>query len=193
MGNVNSALQYMPPSSRRFLLRERTSDRHAAVDAAVGSFRTLVHYKAYLQGLHAFRRPLDDQMLSCRFPVEFGTWRPQAISPLIVADMNDLALAPKKPADPISLTADLESLLGTLYVLEGSTLGARVLYRRANELGLSGTHGARHLQGQAASDGFSRFLQILDAAPDVDMNKVIGASDLAFQWAETAFKDNVNE
>lgn len=132
-------------------------------------------------------------MLSCRFPVEFGTWRPQAISPLIVADMNDLALAPKKAADPISLTADLESLLGTLYVLEGSTLGARVLYRRANELGLSGTHGARHLQGQAASDGFSRFLQILDAAPDVDMNKVIGASDLAFQWAETAFKDNVNE
>lgn len=132
-------------------------------------------------------------MLSCRFPVEFGTWRPQAISPLIVADMNDLALAPKKAADPISLTADLESLLGTLYVLEGSTLGARVLYRRANELGLSGTHGARHLQGQAASDGFCRFLQILDAAPDVDMNKVIGASDLAFQWAETAFKDNVNE
>lgn len=132
-------------------------------------------------------------MLLCHLPDEFGGWRPKAISPLIVADMKDLTLAPKLVSDAIYLKRDLESLLGTLYVLEGSTLGARILYRRANELGLDGTHGARHLHEQAASDGFVRFLQILDAAPDVDMNKVIGASDLAFQWAETAFKDNVNE
>lgn len=193
MGNVNSALQYMPPSSRRFLLRERTSDRHAAVDAAVGSFRTLVHYKTYLQGLLAFRMPLDEQLQSCSFPDEFGPWRPDAISPLIVADMNDLFMKPKKVETTISLDFDLESLLGTLYVLEGSTLGARILYRRAIELGLNELHGARHLQEQAASTGFSRFLQILDAAPNVDMTKVIRASDLAFGWAEKSFKDNFYE
>lgn len=183
----------MPPSSRRFLLRERTSDRHAAVDAAVGSFRTLVHYKTYLQGLLAFRMPLDDQLLSCPFPEAFGDWRPEAISPLIVEDMKDLALVPKKAEVAISLGLDLESLLGTLYVLEGSTLGARILYRRAVELGLDGTYGARHLQGQAASAGFSRFLHVLDTAPDVDMTRVIRASDLTFEWAEKAFKDNVHE
>lgn len=193
MGNVNSALQYMPPSPRRFLLRERTSDRHAAVDAAVGSFRTLVHYKTYLQGLLAFRMPLDEQLMSCQFPDEFGDWRPQAISPLIVEDMKDLGLAPKNTGQAISLEFDLESLLGTLYVLEGSTLGARILYRRAIELGLNELHGARHLQGQAASSGFSQFLQILDSAQNVDMIKVIRASDLAFGWAEKSFKDSVYE
>lgn len=180
----------MPPSSRRFLLRERTSNHHAAVDAAVGSFQTLEHYRTYLQGILAFRQPLERSLMHATWPEPFGVWRPESLSPLIIADMNDLNVNVAQQHTKISDGLDLESLLGALYVLEGSSLGARILYSRAKELGLTDKFGARHLAGQAHSGGFKKFLEVLDAAPNIDMNKVVEASRSAFNLAESAFQGN---
>ncbi|MFD1744328.1 biliverdin-producing heme oxygenase [Rhizobium helianthi] len=104
--------------------------------------------------------------------------------------MRDLNVTAVHQHTNISEAFDLETLLGALYVLEGSSLGARILYVRAKELGLNEEFGARHLAGQAHSDGFRRFLEILDAAPNVDMNKVVEASRSAFGLAERAFQGN---
>jgi heme oxygenase len=181
----------MPPSTRRFLLRERTADRHQAVDAAVGSFDTLQHYSIYLQGLHSFRLPLEAWFAGLDWPRHFGEWRPTAIGEMILRDMDDLNVTERRIEPSIPHHADLETLLGALYVLEGSSLGARVLVSRAGQLGLNDTYGARHLASQAQSDGWKSFLQMLDSAPTMDMDKVVDASRTVFAHAETAFKGNL--
>jgi heme oxygenase len=181
----------MTASPRRFLLRERTSDIHAAVDTAVGSFDTLERYGSYLQGLHAFRLPLEAYLASIEWPRHFGTWRPAAIGGLIMKDMDDLGLPSFCPEEDISLCADLESVMGALYVLQGSSLGARILFSRARALGLNEIHGARHLAEQAHPEDWKTFLELLDSAPQMDMDKVIDASRSAFAAAESAFKGNI--
>lgn len=81
------------------------------------------------------------------------------------ADLADLgqplpALAPRDPAG-----VSVPEALGWLFVAEGSTLGAAVLLKRAQALGMSETHGARHLA--AAPEGRARhwkaFVTALDA------------------------------
>jgi heme oxygenase len=178
----------MPPSTRRFLLRERTADRHQAVDDAVGSFDTLQHYCNYLQGLYSFRLPLEAWLGDLDWPPHFGRWRPMPIGEIILRDMDDLNVTERRIEPSIPQHADLETLLGALYVLEGSSLGARLLVSRARRLGLDETYGARHLASQAQSDGWKSFLQLLDTAPTMDMDKVVGASRTVFAHAETAFK-----
>lgn len=179
----------MPPHPRRFYLKERTSEHHAAVDAAVGSFHTLEHYGTYLQGLLAFRKPLEQQLSDACWPETFDSWRPAPLTPSIMADMRDLNVKIYDVAPIISKATDLESVLGALYVLEGSSLGARILYVRAKELGLGEEFGARHLARQAESFGFKSFLKFLEDAPTLDMNKVVEASREAFHLAEAAFKE----
>lgn len=182
----------MTASSRRFLLRERTSHQHSAVDTAVGSFDTLERYRLYLQGLHAFRLPLEARLDEMPWPPHFSGWRPCFIGDLILRDMDDLNVTIRAPAHNISIGRDLESLMGVLYVLQGSSLGARILYGRARDLGLSEAYGARHLAGQAQSKDWKTFLQFLDSAPQMDMDRVVEASRAAFAVAETAFRENID-
>lgn len=182
----------MTASSRRFLLREQTCQQHSAVDTAVGSFDTLERYRLYLQGLHAFRLPLEARLDEMPWPAHFSGWRPCFIGDLILRDMDDLNVTMRAPAHNISIGRDLESLMGVLYVLQGSSLGARILYGRARDLGLSEAYGARHLAGQAQSQDWKTYLQFLDSAPQMDMDRVVEASRAAFALAETAFRENID-
>lgn len=181
----------MTASSRRFLLRERTSAQHTAVDTAVGSFDSVEGYSTYLQGLHAFRLPIEERLAASVWPDHLGGWRPAPIGMLILQDMKDLGVTSPPHRRDIYLGGDLESVMGALYVLQGSSLGARILLSRARALGLSENHGARHLAVQAHANDWKAFLQLLDSAPQIDMEKVIDASRAVFAVAESAFKENV--
>ena len=71
--------------------------------------------------------------------------------------------------------------VGLLYVLEGSSLGARLLAKRAEALGFSADFGARHLFSQARN--FSNWRAFSDR-----MENVRGYDDrAAARWANTAF------
>lgn len=179
----------MQHSTRRFLLREQTSQSHAIVDDAVGSFQSLETYKHYLQGLHAFRAPLEQDLLGIEWPAGFAAWRPQQITALLVADMDDLGVKPTPASGRHQVKGDLASLLGTLYVIEGATLGSRILYKRAQTLGLDENHGARHLASQSAGiDSWRSFLTILEDADLIEIDQVVAASISTFHAAGQAFK-----
>lgn len=83
-----------------------------------------------------------------------------------------------------------EALMGTLYVLEGSILGSQVLLKRALQLGLSDTHGARHLALQSGGiDEWRRFLAVLEVAEPFDLERAATASLATFTAAERAFEE----
>lgn len=151
-------------------------------------------YKRYLRGSYLFRIALDEQLADVRWPAQLSLWTsPDRLPELMRQDMQDLDMEPPPTVVPTSLptmASDLESLLGTLYVVEGSSLGARVLYRRAQTLGLTGAFGARHLAVQAQSnERWKRLLELLEAAPELDLDRTVEASRATFVAVEKAFED----
>lgn len=190
----------MPDTSLRFLLRDRTAALHAELDRSVGTFDGLETYRSYLRCLYGFRAPVEAAVALSAWPDWFGDWAPGAIADAIHADMFDLGAATPTPCVHVhsqnSLDlADPSRLMGALYVLEGASLGARLLYRRAQAIGLSAGHGARHLAQQSDErDRWRQFVGILEQSQHVDVEATVRASLLTFELALGAFsKDGDDE
>ena len=88
----------MQATPRRWLLRERTAEAHAAVDAAIGGFDDLSTYRAYLKALSAFRGPIERQLAALAWPDALGGWRPNQVSSALAEDMIDLGVTPDPSA-----------------------------------------------------------------------------------------------
>ena len=177
-------------SERRWLLRERTAEAHAAVDAAIGSFSDRASYARYLQQIYVFRMPIERALDALAWPPELGAWRAKAVGAFIEADLRDLTLTvPQIEATDLEMKGD--GLLGVLYVLEGSSLGSRLLYRRAEALGFSASYGARHLAHASGPDSWRDFLGLLETQHDLDLDEATAASLATFRAAEAAFSPQV--
>jgi heme oxygenase len=178
----------MSLTTRRFRLRASTSHAHASLDRLIGQFRSVADYERYALGLFAFRIPFEEKLAAIDWPDVFAQWRPQPIGHALRADLLDLGLTPCLGADSALLPQDVESLLGALYVIEGSALGARILFRRAQAIGLSEIHGARHLALQSgAPEHWRNFLIVLEQEMAIEFESVVAASNAMFQTAERAF------
>src|SRR3979409_1879303 len=113
----------MPLNTRRFRLRESTSHAHASLDRLIGQVRSVADYERYALGLFAFRIPLEEKLATIDWPDAFAEWRPQLIGHALRADLLDLGLTSAVGTDSPALPQNIEniaSLLGALYVLEGS-------------------------------------------------------------------------
>jgi heme oxygenase len=184
----------MPDRSRRTQLRETTSQAHASLDSMVGSFDSPDTYRTYLRGISAFRKAVEGKLASIVGPEHGDRWDAEMFSDLITQDLRDLNVAPQPPVDAPDLEMSPEVLLGMLYVLEGSALGARVLYKRAQSLGFDAEFGARHLAVQSRrSDRWPAFLATLENADAIDMEQVANASRATFKTAEQAFRQASHE
>ena len=177
----------MDALSRRFLLRQKTRDAHERVDALVGGFTTVEDYRHYLSGLLGFRAPVEQAVADAPWPDDLEGWEPGRIAPLIAQDCADLDCLPVDTASS-EPAADRSALFGTLYVLEGASLGAQLLVRRAAALGFTGAYGARHLAGQiAAPERWRRFLSHFETAEAIDLEAAAAAANRTFAAAEKAF------
>jgi heme oxygenase (biliverdin-IX-beta and delta-forming) len=178
----------MSESARRWILRERTAAAHLRLDAAVGQFDSLESYTSYLRSAAAFRGALELELSRCAWPSQFGGWRPTLVADALMQDMRDLGVEPLPEVAGETLQLSDDGLFGALYVLEGSTLGARLLVDRAAALGLNAEFGARHLSALTASrDGWRNFLGQLEAADPLDIDIAVAGSMATFALAQQAF------
>lgn len=78
--------------------------------------------------------------------------------------------------------------MGVHYVLEGSALGARVLCKQVEALGMRRNHGARHLWAQAATlEGWRAFIELL-TQHDGDEDALFAGANAAFNAAAGAME-----
>ena len=150
------------PESMRQRLRRSTGDLHRRVEAAIALESRLASLDAY--------RTLLERYLGLYRPVEAALaaldWRLSGIDPLkrrkcawLEADLRDLGhssatLARVPPCARIPEIDTAAAGLGCLYVLEGATLGGRVILRRAGRtLGVHPGWGGRFFAGYGARTG----------------------------------------
>jgi heme oxygenase (biliverdin-IX-beta and delta-forming) len=180
----------LPP--RRTALKEATADAHAALDALVGSFQSLDDYRRYLSGIAAFRLPVEAWLSSADMPQELDGYEPHLVHRELEADLADLDTPPPTHR-PAFIPPDGAGVIGLLYVLEGSSLGARLLAKRAEALGLSAEFGARHLFSQARNFASWRaFSQRMENVRGYDERTAARWANTAFDYARCAFESVLN-
>lgn len=158
--------------SRAKRLKSLTHETHERLDRSImaaASFDSLDGYARFAGIQYRFHRDIDalydDPALQALLP---GLADRRRLG-LIEADLADLGVALPAAAEPAAFAAgaiDPATALGWLYVAEGSNMGAALLRKAAAGLGLSDSHGARHLapapEGPAAH--WRAFTAALDAA-----------------------------
>ncbi|HBF31544.1 biliverdin-producing heme oxygenase [Rhizobium sp.] len=183
----------MAPSPRRLMLRQGTADAHSALDSMIGPFTSHQAYEAYLRGMARFRLPIED-MIAQHSPIDMlQNWHPAMILNEIRADLAALGLQENVAPSPPPVPHALEEWLGVFYVLEGSSLGAKLLAKRAQSLGLTTTTGAAHLFEQAGNfSNWTAFIEVMEGVRDVDEARMIAWANATFDYAHRAFESTMN-
>lgn len=187
--------------SRSQRLKAATHGTHERLDQRImrgEPFASLDNYRRFLRVQYRFHRDVAAlyslPVLQALLPDLQERQRLQELQ----QDLLDLGEA--LPADDgHALQADIDpaTALGWLYVVEGSNLGAAILFKLAAKIGLDAAHGARHLAGHP--DGrarhWRRFTAALDGnALDAEQEqRMVAGATQAFQrvhgYVEQAFAD----
>ena len=139
-------------------LKAATAGHHARVEALMPTLDALATpqgYAAALRALHAFHAAWEP-----------AVWRAPGLDgagldevgrrklPLLERDLRALGIAPCAARPPAPRVPDAAAALGALYVLEGATLGGRVIHRHvAGPLGLTPERGGAYYHGYGAATG----------------------------------------
>lgn len=162
----------------RSALRERTAELHEKLDRQVGVFDSVDNYADYVQRSFLFRAAIEPSLS------QDSAWGVQHLRDLLGQDLADLGRqSPHLPAHRPPLTRP-GAQMGALYVLEGSSVGARLLFKRAKALGFDQDKGAKHLAKQAQDlTRWPQFLALLEHTPEDQHEDVLSAGEDTFRLA----------
>ncbi|PSO16327.1 biliverdin-producing heme oxygenase [Bradyrhizobium sp. MOS003] len=167
-------------------LRDATAVAHRDLDAQLTSFHlaTLSGYRRFLQASAGALLPLEAALVEAGVARMFQDWPERSRSAAIAADLGRLGSAAQSTVSVRPLTRS--GVLGTMYVLEGSRLGAKFLLKAVADaadprIGKA-TDYLSHGAGQRLWQSFLAKLGAEDACDD-EAIEAAGAAFAAFEQA----------
>ncbi len=144
-------------------LKSRTAHQHQATEATVDLMRedfSLEDYRNLLVKFYAFYQPFEDKMREAlkHNPIDFNHDE-RLNTPKILADlrslgMSEIEISQIEPTDDLPALDSKENIFGSLYVIEGSTLGGQVISRHLKQkFDLDETNGAAFFSGYGKDTG----------------------------------------
>lgn len=168
-------------------LRAATRPAHEAMEVALGLMDDgleIVAYTRLLERFYGFWYGWQPRMaLLLQDEALLG---PRRRLHLLAADLAALGLSPAavralpRCSPPLR---DASEALGSLYVMEGSTLGGRAITRHvSNRLGLDGATGCAYFAGYGAATTpmWRSFLLRLEAADTLDAGRIAAGASATF-------------
>ncbi len=157
-----------PPPALSERLRRDTAHAHAALEAELDLLRDLsrprlVRVLRGFAGFHAGWEPAVGRLLD-----DPGLWEPRRRLPALHADLARLGAARPEAAWPApGWLNGRAAAWGSLYVMEGSTLGGQLIGRAVRAAGVDGL---RYFDGRGGEAGplWRELRRRLDAEPDAD-------------------------
>ncbi|WP_417262786.1 biliverdin-producing heme oxygenase [Celeribacter sp.] len=145
--NTQTSIPALSTLSMR--LRAETNTTHERLDRSIMAakpFDNIENYGRFLRVQHGLHHHVAPLYRSADLAAYFPGLNARGRLNDVAHDMADLDLPRHEiTAAPATEIVDLPEALGWLYVVEGSNLGAAFLLKYARKMGLSETHGARHL------------------------------------------------
>ncbi len=170
----------------RAALRTATAENHEIVDAAFACFDLADPdgYRRFLTaqagGFLAVEAALDEAGAEAALP----DWPTRRRAGLLLADLADLSVTPPEPFAPLPHFSGKASMLGAIYVIEGSRLGGALLKRSVPE-----TFPRRFLDARQDAGSWRRLLKSLDEnllRPDDLDAAILSAKKVFARFAKAA-------
>ncbi|MGJ5179950.1 biliverdin-producing heme oxygenase [Bradyrhizobium oligotrophicum] len=164
----------------RYRLKAATEAAHHALDERLSQFdlTTTAHYRRFLQASAAALLPLEQALDQAGVGEVLGDWARRRRAEAIRADLADLG-GTIVPIDLRGQPLDRPSVFGTLYVLEGSRLGAayllRVVTASADPIVRRATRYLRHGAGERLWPSFLSELAREPLTPDDEVRMIASA------------------
>jgi heme oxygenase len=181
-----SELDLPETTSIRWSLRTACADLHACVDARLSSLiaRGEAGYIAFLRMVAAAVIPLEQGLVAAGVGDILPDWEERSRSEALLADLADFGVV-GRPSQSFPAFDGEAQLLGVLYVLEGSRLGAQLLVRQILADGGAASQSAmRFLRHGAGQQLWPKFLECLETSVAVrrSPDATIGGARTAFAW-----------
>lgn len=178
------------PAAARLVLRDACGDIHARIDARLSDvdFHDRAAYADMLSRMSGPVSALEGALTSGIAPALFGNWAERLRAHALRADLDALGGEFRRETAP-AIETEAEAL-GTLYVLEGSRLGGRVLARMAGQSHDARVRAATRYFDHGARGGLWRsFLETLEASDAAQRRReeLKSAALGAFAMFEAAF------
>ena len=179
-----------PVAGLRDRLRNATAAAHARLDAQLVtlSLGELPDYRRFLELSAAALLPLETALIDAGVARLFPDWELRSRRHAILTDLVRVGgkLHLLRGPEPL----DHRAMLGTMYVLEGSRLGAKVLLRTiaqsADPVVTNATAYLRHGAGQQLWPSFLAALERHAVALDDDASVVTGALEAFGRFSDAA-------
>jgi len=173
------------PSERSKRLTLATRETHDTLGVKVmgrDPFGSLVNYTHFAMAQYLFLTELAALHTDERLTRHIPNLPERCRADMIKADLIDLGVELPAPVPGAVKNPSKAQALGWVFVSEGSKLGAGILIKQARLLGLSETHGARHMGEPAEGRGrnWKSFIEMLDAVeltPEEDTELEQAAND----------------
>jgi heme oxygenase (biliverdin-IX-beta and delta-forming) len=166
----------------RGLLKQATAAAHARLDEALTAddLLTLPGYRRFLESNAAAVLPLEQALCRAGVARILPDWEQRSCGAAIIADIAVVGGSVREPP-PVHLAGD-DAVLGTLYVLEGSRLGARYLLRHVEaSLDPLVRQATGYLSHGAGKQFWPSFVKILELrGHSVDTTAMVMAARRAF-------------
>lgn len=130
-------------------LKLSSRQTHDSVDNLVMSMQPFVshdNYRKFLQAQHEFHKAVKQLHDADDLNAQIDGLKDLARYHAVLADMKALEVEAFHVTAPTPVI-DGAKRLGWLYCVEGSNVGAAILYKEAGKIQLDETHGATHLAG----------------------------------------------
>lgn len=170
------------PHSRRSALKQATDHLHRDLDGIASSYelRNVEHYASFLEASAGPLIALEHMLDAAGAAELFPDWSERRRTELLLDDLRRLG---RRITPPVLRRAapSRSQMLGILYVLEGSRLGARWLYARVCSSTDRGLCDARSYLAAHNPSLWRSFLEILESSPHAaDAHGMIAGARYAF-------------
>jgi heme oxygenase (biliverdin-IX-beta and delta-forming) len=171
-------------------LKQATAAAHRDLDARLGALDLdrLQGYRRFLEISAAALLPLESALETSGVAGIFADWPRRARRAAITADLIKVG-GSALPLERLP-TLSRKTMFGTLYVLEGSRLGAKFLLRQvaasADPVIASATAYLNHGAGQHLWQSFLRALEREPFSPDDEVDVMVGAGVAFSMFARSA-------
>lgn len=179
------------PLTMHAFLKHETRDLHDRVETGfnlTGRVRSLDGYRGALLALHRLHAVAGAALQAVDWQGEALDTRMATRRGWLLEDLGALGCTvPPPPAQCLDLAGSVEAL-GCLYVLEGSMLGGRVIYRAIEKaLGIGSDNGGRYFCGFGSGTGsaWTEFVAVLETrSVGVDGPDVLRGARKTFELFE---------
>lgn len=168
-------------------LRAETAEAHARLEDRLDLLRPhpeKARFRRLLQGFYGFHLAWEPAMAAQPAGALIGAERTALLrGDLQALDMSEVEIDAMDPWTGVeSLAADPEAALGSAYVLEGSTLGGRLIARALVDAPWRPPNGLRYFEPYGAEAGprWRAFKAALDETPQRDWPRVVAGADATF-------------